>query len=152
MPYPRPPLQSIRMSQDPLSELFSDHREETTATHVLVVDDDEGVREFLAFELGQVFQVDAVASGEECLEFLAADGRPTPDVITLDLMLPKRDGYKVLQTIRDEPKYLDVEVVVISGLGQGDSTTKAFDLGAADYVTKPVNVEELVRRIDRLVA
>jgi len=140
------------MSQDPLHELFSNHREEKTATHVLVVDDDEGVREFLAFELGQEFQVDAVADGEECLEFLASEENRRPDVITLDLMLPKQDGYKVLTEIRDEPTYADIDIIVISGLGQSDSTTKAFELGASDYVTKPVVIEELVMRINRLTA
>lgn len=140
------------MSQDPLHELFSKESEEATAPHVLIVDDDEGVREFLAFELGREFEVEAVASGGECLEYLKADAHHLPDVITLDLMLPKRDGFAVLEEIREHPRFLDVEIIVISGLGQGDSKTKAFELGASDYVTKPIDIDELVMRIERLVA
>ena len=119
--------------------------------HVLIVDDDEETREYLTFKLGQQYSVAAVADGEECLEYLDDFDTPFPDVMTLDLMMPKVDGYEILEAIASHDWYADVSPIVVTGMNQEENLTRAFQLGAADFVRKPISIEELRIRIERLL-
>lgn len=139
------------MSEDPIRELFSTQSGDSGDPNVLIVEDEESLRELLAFRLESDFSVETAADGDECLQYLEADDTPVPDVITLDLMLPRRDGYQVLKEIRATPRFLDIDVIVISGLSQDVSAMKALDLGASDYLRKPISARELATRIERLV-
>lgn len=81
----------MTMSHDSRRELFSEDDEEADP-HVLIVDDDEPVRELLALRLGTDFTVESIADGEECLSYLRDEDTPIPDVMTLDRMFPNRKG------------------------------------------------------------
>lgn len=140
------------MTQDSLERLFATDGEEPEAVKILVVDDDEEIRELLSFKLGQQYSVAAVANGNACLDYLEDPETPVPDVITLDLMMPKVNGFEILKVLDADDRFTDVNPVVVSGLGGDDNLSRAFDLGAADFVRKPISFDELAIRIERLLA
>ena len=81
---------------------------------------------------------------------MAAVERYQPDILVLDLMLPRMSGFDVLDALRQRGRDRP-QVVVLSGRGREEDVMRAFAAGAADYMTKPFNLEELLVRIDRLV-
>jgi DNA-binding response OmpR family regulator len=80
---------------------------------------------------------------------LAAIDKESPAVILLDLMMPKLTGFDVLMRLRERREQRP-KTIVVSARGRDDDVTRAFELGADDYVTKPFNPDELVARIARL--
>jgi len=113
-----------------------------TTVRVLVVDDEAIVRDVLTRYLEKEgFRVDCAADGEAALELAA---RSRPDVVLLDLMLPKVDGLEVFRRIRARD---DVPVVMITAKGEAVDRVVGLELGADDYVTKPFSPREVVARI-----
>jgi two-component system nitrogen regulation response regulator NtrX len=107
---------------------------------ILIVDDEPGVRSALGGVLrDEGYEVDAVDSGEACLERL---GRQTYDVVVLDIWLPGMDGLATLARMRE--RQIDVQVVVISGHGNIESAVRAIKMGAFDFVEKPLSLEKTV--------
>ena len=106
---------------------------------ILVIDDDPGIREYLeALVSRQGYEVFCAAGGEEALRSLDAS---RPDLVTLDVVLEGMDG---LETLRQLKKRLpEVPVVMLSGHGQARTIVEAMRLGAADFLRKPFEVEEL---------
>lgn len=112
---------------------------------VLIVDDDSESRQLLSRLLEQIgFQTATAVSGDECLEKIDTC---SPSVVLLDLIMPEPDGYEVLQQIRANPKTAALPVVVLTGLDADQDFTRAFELGADDFVRKPFRTSELVARI-----
>lgn len=106
---------------------------------MLVVDDDEGLREYLqALASSRGFQVFAVQTGEEAIQTL---DHSRPDLVTLDLVLPGMDGLETLKHLKE--RLPEVPVIMLSGHGQARSIVEAMKLGAADFLRKPFEVEEL---------
>ena len=107
---------------------------------ILVVDDEPGVRSSLSGVLrDEGFDVDAAASGEECLDRAV---RFPYDVIVLDVWLPGIDGLVTLQRLRE--RQIDAQVVMISGHGNIESAVRAIKMGAFDFVEKPLSIEKTV--------
>jgi len=107
---------------------------------ILIVDDEPGVRSSLSGVLrDEGLEVEAAASGEECLERAA---RTTFDVIVLDVWLPGVDGLVTLQRLRE--RKVDSQVVMISGHGNIESAVRAIKMGAFDFVEKPLSLEKTV--------
>jgi two-component system nitrogen regulation response regulator NtrX len=105
---------------------------------ILVVDDEPGVRTALSGILrDEGYQVDAVESGEDCLDRLT---RAAYDVILLDVWLPGADGLSTLARLRE--RQVDAEVVMISGHGNIESAVRAIKLGAFDFIEKPLALEK----------
>jgi two-component system, NtrC family, response regulator AtoC len=116
--------------------------------HVLCVDDDETSRGIgVAFLEALGYKVEAMASGEAALERLA--GAPTPDVILLDVVMPEMDGIETLRRFKAAGG--KVPVVMVSALDEADTVIQAMRLGASDYVTKPLQANELREILDRVV-
>jgi two-component system, NtrC family, nitrogen regulation response regulator NtrX len=107
---------------------------------ILIVDDEPGVRSALGGVLrDEGYDVDAVESGEACLERLASE---TYDVIVLDIWLPGMDGLATLARMRE--RQVDSQVVIISGHGNVESAVRAIKMGAFDFVEKPLSLEKTV--------
>jgi two-component system response regulator ResD len=112
------------------------------AVKVLVVDDEAVVRDVLGrYLVREGFHVDTAADGEVALELV---GRSRPDIVILDLMLPKVDGLEVLRRIRE---HADVPVVLLTAKGEEVDRVVGLEVGADDYVTKPFSPREVVARI-----
>ena len=107
---------------------------------ILIVDDEPGVRSALGGVLrDEGYTVEAVASGESCLERLVEQEF---DVVLLDVWMPGLDGLETLQRLRE--RQVDAQVVVISGHGNVESAVRAIKLGAFDFVEKPLSLDKAV--------
>jgi DNA-binding NtrC family response regulator len=117
-----------------------------TPSTILIVEDQAPLRESLQNWLSAYYEVQAVASGEECLELL---GRLNPGAILLDQRLPRMSGLDVLQAV--VPEYPDLPVIMMTAFGSIDQAVDAIKLGAADYLIKPVDLTTLKLRLDKLL-
>ena len=128
------------------------------AIDVLLVDDDPGdtlmIRE--AFEHNKVSNaLECVADGVQAMQYLRREGEyadaARPDLILLDLNLPRKDGREVLAEIKGDPALATIPVVVLTTSNAEEDVLKSYQLHANAYVTKPVDFErfiEVVRQID----
>ncbi|MFF3850511.1 response regulator transcription factor [Streptomyces sp. NPDC002328] len=117
------------------------------ADHVLVVDDDPGIRRLLISALGFAgFEVDVAGDLAEALEQVA---RRAPDVIVLDVMLPGADGFDILQLLRS--RTVDVPVLFLTARDAVEDRVRGLRLGGDDYVTKPFSVVEVGARLQALL-
>jgi GAF domain-containing protein/CheY-like chemotaxis protein len=114
------------------------------ASTVLVIDDDAAVRDLMARFLGKEgFRVVTAAGGEEGVRHAR---ELQPDVITLDVLMPGMDGWSVLAALKADPGLADIPVVMLTML---DDRNLGYALGAADYLTKPIDRERLVAVLGR---
>ena len=112
---------------------------------VLVADDDEDIRAYLDITLGLAgFDVIEARDGVEAFE--VARSR-VPDVVVLDVMMPRMDGIETLRRIRDDARTSNLPVILLTAKVQRQDTIDGLDAGADDYVAKPFDAEELVARI-----
>lgn len=116
------------------------------SARILIVDDDANLIEGLRWYLeAEGYQVISASDGEAAVETFR---REQPDVLILDIMMPKMDGIKVCETVSGES---DAMIMMLSARDSDIDKVRALKLGADDYVTKPFNVSELVARIQALV-
>ncbi|HEX7489296.1 MAG TPA: diguanylate cyclase, partial [Anaeromyxobacteraceae bacterium] len=113
---------------------------------VLVVDDDEDAREALAMMLTDDYDVLLAADGQEAME-TAQSARP--DLVLMDLYMPRMDGLAALAALRGDPSTEDVPVILISAHGDDLTRSRSLDLGAVDFLQKPFSGRELKARIER---
>jgi DNA-binding response OmpR family regulator len=114
---------------------------------VLLADDDPDVMRILDAQM-RAAGYDTVLAFDGAAA-LAAVGERQPDLVVLDLMMPKLTGFDVLQRLRDLPT--PPRTIVLTARGREDDVTRAFDLGADDYMRKPFNPQELMARVSRLM-
>ena len=115
---------------------------------VLVVDDAEGIRSYLANLLEiKGYDVDTVEDGRRALALL--EGGAAPDVIILDVMMPGIDGIETLRRIRDFDE--EVPVVMLSVVGKATTIVEAMEIGAVDYLNKPFEEDELEATLDKVL-
>ena len=79
-------------------------------------------------------------NGREALEFIEKN---KPSLVLLDLMMPEIDGYEVLRRLRENPETKDLRVVILSALNSNEDIVKGFNMGANDFITKPIILEKL---------
>jgi DNA-binding LytR/AlgR family response regulator len=115
---------------------------------VLVVDDDESICEMIstAFEQDDM-RVHTAGDGAQALDVLRAE---RVDVVVLDIMMPKVDGWMALMEIRNDPLIADTPVIMLTAKNQDLAKILAFKQGVQQYVTKPFNVMELAARVRAL--
>ena len=112
---------------------------------ILIVDDEPDLRSVLRFGLeAEHFEVLEAADGEQGLK-MACD--LLPDLIVLDLMLPRMDGYKVCRALKFDDRYRHIPVFILSARSGETDRRLALDLGADAYLTKPYDMKDLVSRI-----
>jgi CheY-like chemotaxis protein len=110
---------------------------------VLVVDDDEVIRQLIAVNLQlEGFEVATAVDGQDCLDKVTS---VRPDVITLDVMMPRLDGWVTAVRLRENPATSAVKVVLITARAQDDDIARGHQLGVDAYVTKPFDPAELIR-------
>lgn len=112
---------------------------------ILLVDDTPHNLSVLGDILMPQYQVRVANSGARAL--VAAQKKPYPDVILLDIMMPEMDGYDVLRQIKTIPEIKDVPVIFVTALDSSDDEARGLDLGAVDYITKPVNPAIVLARV-----
>lgn len=116
---------------------------------VLIVDDNETNVELIAMHLKPFnYNVAKAYDGEEALEAVA---KLEPDLILLDLMMPKMSGYAVCQKLKADPKTMFIPIIIITALRELDDKIKAIEIGADDFLIKPFNKVELLTRIKSLL-
>ena len=116
---------------------------------ILVVDDEIYIVHILDFSLGmEGYEVLTALDGEQALDRLKSD---KPDLIVLDIMMPKVDGYEVCRTIKSNPETQHIPVILLSAKGRNVDQKMGFDVGADDYITKPFSPRKLVERINALL-
>ena len=114
---------------------------------VLIADDEPNIVISLEFLLEQDgYRVLLARDGNEALEALERD---VPDLVLLDVMLPKLSGYDVCQRIRQDPALAQVKVIMLTARGREVEVTKGLALGADAYVTKPFSTRDLLEQIRR---
>jgi DNA-binding response OmpR family regulator len=116
---------------------------------ILIVDDEPNIvisLEFLMKREG--FETEIAADGEAALEALA---RNRPDLVVLDVMLPKMNGFEVCRQIRSSPDSRDLKILMLTAKGRETEVARGLGLGADAYVTKPFSTKDLVAQIKRLL-
>lgn len=113
---------------------------------ILIIDDEEIVKESISKILtSHNYAVTMVNDGVSALQLL--DENPDFDVILLDIMMPKMDGFGVLKKLQANPKTVNIKVILLTALTDSENIIRAFDGGAVDYITKPFINGELLARI-----
>ena len=112
---------------------------------ILIVEDEEDIQELLKFFLEDNDYQTMIAS--DCIEAIDTFHRFQPDMILLDIMIPKIDGYAVCELIRKESK---IPIIMITALSDETNQLKGFDLLIDDYVTKPFSMPILLRKIQAI--
>jgi len=116
---------------------------------VLVVDDDQVNIDVLEAHLeGERYQVISVVSGQEALDKIAAEKL---DLVLLDVMMPDLDGFQVCRRIKNNPATLFLPVVLVTALSEVEDRVKGIQVGADDFLSKPVNGQELRTRVKSLL-
>ena len=87
------------------------------------------------------FNMRTACNGKECMEAVENE---KPNLILLDLMMPVMDGFQVLKEIKGNPELADIKVIVLSALNTNEDIVKAYNMGANDFITKPIILEKLV--------
>ena len=119
------------------------------SSKVLIVDDNPQILELLEAYLEPLqVQVRLAVDGEAAL---SAVERDEPDLILLDIMMPRRSGFEVCRILKDDPRYRDVPIVMVTALNEVGDMERARECGADDFLTKPVNKIELLARVQNLL-
>lgn len=122
---------------------------ERTPRKILVVDDDLDTLKLVGTTLEkQGFAIIAAKDGTEALEKVAEH---SPDLILLDIMMPKLDGYAVTQRLRSNPKTANIPIILFTAKGQVEDKVAGLEVGADEYLTKPTHPAELIARVRNLL-
>jgi DNA-binding response OmpR family regulator len=117
---------------------------------VLIVDDEPDILEFLHYNLSRNgFDTVQASNGREAIRL--AD-QEVPDLILLDIMMPKMDGYEVCQKIRSDALLKDVSIVMLTAKGREVEREKGLALGADHYITKPFSTRQVVMKVKEILA
>ncbi|NQU56148.1 MAG: response regulator [Rhodospirillales bacterium] len=116
---------------------------------VLVAEDEPNIVLSLEFLLKKEgYEVRVATDGEEALREIES---APPDLVLLDVMIPKRDGYDVCQTIRANPEWNEVRIIMLTAKRLEVEREKGLALGADDYITKPFSTRELSERVKNII-
>jgi DNA-binding response OmpR family regulator len=114
---------------------------------ILIVDDEVHIRMLLEQTLEELEEENGVEilsaqNGEEGLELIRSQ---KPDVVFLDIMMPKLNGYEVCQRVKEDPSATDIGIVLLTAKGQEVDRRQGMELGASRYMTKPFDPDEVLR-------
>lgn len=116
---------------------------------VLIADDEPNIVTSLEFLLRQKgYDVRVASAGDDALRAVAEFG---PELVLLDVMMPRMSGYDVCQKIRENPDWHGVKIIMLSAKGRDVEVTKGMAVGADAYVTKPFSTKDLVAQVRQLL-
>ena len=117
---------------------------------ILIVDDEPSIVVPIQFLMEQQgYTVMVAENGERALDIIY---KYKPDLILLDIMLPRIDGYEVCEIVRLDPRYRDIKIIFLTAKGREVEIAKGLALGADAYITKPFSNTELVSKVKELLA
>ena len=119
-------------------------------TKVLIVEDDVMLNKIYQAKLGMLgYTVFAAYDGEEGIKKM---GESVPDIVLLDLMLPKKNGFEVLEVVKRDIKLNRIPVIILSNLGQGDDIERGKALGADDFLVKSnIKLETVIEKVEQIL-
>jgi len=116
---------------------------------VLLADDNPQILELLEAYLEPLnVEVRTATDGEATLQAVERD---EPDLILLDIMMPKRSGFEVCRLLKDDPRYRDIPIIMVTALNELGDMERARECGSDDFLIKPVNKIELLARVQNLL-
>lgn len=116
---------------------------------VLVVDDnDQNLELLVAYLDAEPYQVTTATDGVEALDRIQAD---KPDMILLDIMMPKMSGFEVCRKLKSDPETRDIPIIMVTALNELSDIERGVDSGTDDFISKPVNRLELLTRVKSLL-
>ena len=139
-----------RYQPAPLGTAGADEPSVVTSSfgRVLVVDDDDVIRQLITVNLElEGFEVTTAVDGQDCLDKVKA---VDPVVITLDIMMPRLDGWEAASRLRDDPETAGVKVVLLSARAQEADLQRGNRIGVDAYLTKPFDPDDLIATVRRL--
>ena len=119
-----------------------------TRPKILAVDDEPTNVELLEAHLFTDYEVVTASSGEDAIEKVKAD---KPDLILLDIMMPGMDGYEVSKRLKSDPDTQFIPIILVTALSEVSDRIKGSDAGSDEFLTKPVNKDELMSRVKALL-
>lgn len=122
----------------------------TDKKKILVVDDTKYIREILRFRLAKIgYEIIMASSGQKALDY--AMGPTPPDLIILDIMMPKMDGFEVLRRLKENDGTSHIPVIFLTAKAQKKDVIKGIEAGGDDYVAKPFKFNVLRQKIEKLI-
>ncbi len=122
---------------------------ETRSLRVLIADDEANIVISLDYLMRKEgYQVATVADGEAALKLAA---QFSPDLVLLDVMMPKKSGYEVCEALRANPAHAHSRIILLTACGRDSDIERGMALGADAYVTKPFSPRELMRKIKEIM-
>ncbi len=119
------------------------------AKHILIVDDEPNIvlsLEFLMRKRG--YTVTTASDGEEALRLV---DEHKPDLVLLDVMMPRMDGYQVCEVLRGRDDLKDLRIIMLTAKGRDVEREKGLSMGADEYITKPFSTQEVVTRVEQVL-
>ncbi len=118
---------------------------------ILIVDDEVIIRELMRQiieEIEEEFEILEASDGEEGLELIRKE---KPDIVFLDIMMPKLDGFEICRILKKEPPAWDLKIVMLTAKGQEIDKKTAKELGVKWYVTKPFKIDDIIKLLKDLL-
>ncbi|HJX36839.1 MAG TPA: response regulator [Dehalococcoidales bacterium] len=119
-----------------------------TKKKVLIVDDEPNVRRLLHSILGKTFEVFEAEDGRQAIEMVNSQ---KPDVVLMDMMMPKMDGLTACHMIKNDPATKSIPVIMVTAIGFELNIKLSQQMGASGYVTKPFSSEDLLDKIAQVL-
>ncbi len=117
---------------------------------ILVVDDEINITQILEFSIGsEGYEVITARNGEDAIDKAR---REQPDLIVLDIMMPKIDGYEACRILKANPLTKNIPVVLLTAKGRDIDKRLGYEVGATDYIVKPFSPSKLIDRIQQLLS
>lgn len=121
---------------------------------ILVCDDEKEMRDLIKICLQGNYQFQEAGDGEEALEVLT---KQHIHLVILDIMMPKKNGFEVIEEMKSREKFKEIPIIMLTALGETDDVVKGLNLGADDYIVKPfepsvllARINSVLRRVDKL--
>ncbi|NQW23546.1 MAG: response regulator [SAR202 cluster bacterium] len=116
---------------------------------ILIVDDEPNIVRSLSFVLNKEgYDVALAADGDQAMQMIRGS---KPNILFLDVMMPKKNGYDVCREVKSDPDLMDIHVVILTAKGQENDRQKGLLQGADEVITKPFSPMEIVARVKELL-